>query len=133
MIIDGYAHMFHESNLEAFNKMGGNWAREKVTGLSAQVQQKPALINVEDRLGFLDRNHVNMQIVTPPHFIYTTSMPEDIETKLKVAQIINDGMGMLMEESKGKLIGVGTVPLENYDKHGRKELEEFFLYLYTNN
>jgi aminocarboxymuconate-semialdehyde decarboxylase len=50
-------------------------------------------------------------------------MPEDIETKLKVAQVINDGMAKLMEESKGKLIGVGTVPLENYDKHGKQELE----------
>jgi len=123
MIIDGYAHMFHESSLEAFKKIGGNWVQEKIAGLSAQVRQKPALVNVEDRLGFLDRHHVDMQIVTPPHFIYTTSMPEDIEGKLKVAQIINDGMAKLMEESKGKLIGVGTVPLENYDKHGKQELE----------
>ena len=97
MIIDGYAHMFHESSLEAFKKIGGNWVQEKVAYLSAQVRQKPALVNVEDRLGFLDRNHVDMQIVTPPHFIYTTSMPEDIETKLKVAQVINDGMAKLMD------------------------------------
>ncbi|MFH1490677.1 MAG: amidohydrolase family protein, partial [Pseudomonadota bacterium] len=123
MIIDAHTHMMHETSLEEFKKMGGDWAKQKVEKLSGRVKQKPALVNVQQRLGFLERNHVDMQIITPPHFMYSSNMPEDIETKLKVAQVINNGMAKLMEESKGKLIGVGTVPLENYDKYGKKELE----------
>lgn len=122
MIIDGNTHMFHESNLEVFNQIGDAWARKKVSALSARIQQKPALVNVEQRLRFLDKNNIDMQIVTPPHFIYSSYMPEDIETKLKITQIINDGMAKLMEESKGRLIALGTVPLESYDRHGKHEL-----------
>ena len=123
MIIDGYTHMFHETSLEAFKKMGGNWAQEKVAKLSARAQPKKAIFDVQERLGFLERNNIDMQVITPPHFMYSTFMPEDMGTKLKVMQVINDGMGRLMEESKGKLIGVGTVPLEKYDKYGKQELE----------
>jgi len=123
MIIDAHTHMFHEKSLEDFANLGGDWAKKKVEELSALVQKKPALVNVQDRLGFQERNGVDLQIVTPPHFAYCSLMPDDIEMKLKVVQSINDGMGRLMDESKGKLIGVGTVPLEKYDQYGKQEIE----------
>jgi aminocarboxymuconate-semialdehyde decarboxylase len=123
MIIDAHTHMMHETSLKEFEKMGGDWAKRKVEQLSGRVKQKSALVDVRQRMGFLERTQVDMQIATPPHFMYSSHMPEDIETKLKVAQVINNGMVKLTEESKGKLIAVGTVPLESYDKFGRKELE----------
>ena len=123
MIIDAHTHMMHKANLEEFEKMGGGWAKKKVEMLSELIRQKSAMVDVSQRLGFLERAQVDMQVVTPVHFVYASDMPEEIETKAKVARIVNDGMIRLMEESKGKLIAVGTVPLENYEKYGKRELE----------
>jgi aminocarboxymuconate-semialdehyde decarboxylase len=55
--------------------------------------------------------------------MYSSFMPEDIERKLKAVRVINDGMAKLVDESKGKFIALGTVPLEDFNKHGRHELE----------
>jgi aminocarboxymuconate-semialdehyde decarboxylase len=123
MIIDAHTHMFHESCLEAFTRMGGHWAQQKVARLSDTIQKKPSIANVQERLGFLDRNGIDMQIVTPPHHIYSSLMPDDIATQSAVIRVINDGMGRLMEASKGRLIAAGTVPLEEFDKYGQDELE----------
>ncbi|MBW1799924.1 MAG: amidohydrolase family protein, partial [Deltaproteobacteria bacterium] len=123
MIIDAHTHMFHEKNLEEFKKMGGDWAQKKVAQLSGRLQSKPALCKVEDRLDMLERTSIDMQIVTPPHFIYSSHMPDEEADQLAVTRVINDGMARLMEESKGKLIGIGTVPLNEWDKYGQNEME----------
>ena len=123
MIIDAHTHMFHEKCLDELKKMGGDWAQKKVAQLSGRVRTKPALNNVEERLGMLGRTGIDMQIVTPPHFIYSSHMPDDEAAQLAVCRVINDGQARLMEESKGRLIGVGTVPLEEWDHLGQKELE----------
>lgn len=123
MIIDAYTHMFHEKCVGEFMKMGGEWAQKKVAYLSPRVRAKPALTNVEERLRMLDRNSIDMQIVTPPHFIYSNYMPDDEDTQLAITRTINDGMARLMEASKGRLIAAGTVPLDEWDKYGKNELE----------
>jgi predicted TIM-barrel fold metal-dependent hydrolase len=123
MIIDANTHMMHETSLKEFKKMRGSWAEKKTEALCRWFQRKPTMFNVQLRLQLLEKNEVDMQIVTPIHFVYSSNMPKEIETKCKVAKVINDGMMKLMEESKGKLIAVGTVTLENYEKYGKKELE----------
>jgi predicted TIM-barrel fold metal-dependent hydrolase len=123
MIIDAHTHMFHEHSLEQLSRLGGTWAKKKVAALWHKAKTKPALVNVQERLGFLDRNGIDLQIVTPPHFMYSTRMPDDIATHLLAVRAINEGMGKLMEASKGKLIAAGTVPLENYEKYGRHEMQ----------
>ena len=123
MIIDAHTHMMHKKSLETFRNMTGDWAKKKVNTLSEFIQQMPAMVDVQMRLEFLERAQIDLQIVTPLHFMYTDDMPDPVETKCEVARAINDGMIKLMDESKGKLIAVGTVPLEDYEKYGKKEME----------
>jgi hypothetical protein len=47
--------------------------------------------------------------------------PGDVKAKLDYAAIMNDSMAKLMEDSKGRLIACGTIPLEGLETgDGRK-------------
>ncbi|MFC1874429.1 amidohydrolase family protein [Chloroflexota bacterium] len=48
--------------------------------------------------------------------------PDETASRLTIARIINDGMARLMEESKGRLIGGGTVPVTGFDHGGSQEM-----------
>lgn len=50
-------------------------------------------------------------------------MPGGIATQLAYARVLNDSMASLMEESKGKLIGAGTIPMAGMEQGGRQEME----------
>jgi aminocarboxymuconate-semialdehyde decarboxylase len=77
-------------------------------------------MDVGARLAQLDRNGIDLQVVAPTGGeLYVT---DDSGQQLAMARIINDGMTRLMEESKGRLIGGGTVPLTEFDHDGGKEM-----------
>lgn len=42
--------------------------------------------------------------------------------QLALVQIINDGMARLVDESEGRLIGGGTIPLAGFEQNGLKEM-----------
>lgn len=123
MIIDAYSHMFHGTYIERLSKVGGTWVAKKVDEARVLVRRKPQLVDVHERLAQLDRNSFDFQVVTPPHNLYSYLLPEDPDKQLTLAHLINDSMAKLMEESKGRLIACGTVPLAGFEQDGRKEME----------
>jgi len=72
------------------------------------------------RLAQLDRNNIDFQVVTPG--VGGGLQANDVAGALAIAQVINDGMAKLMEESKGRLIAGGTVPLAGFEQGGSKEM-----------
>lgn len=81
--------------------------------------RRPHGMDVGLRLAQLDRNNIDFQVVTPGGGGLPT---DDAARALIVAQVINDGQAKLMEESKGRLIAGGTVPLAEFKQGGSKEM-----------
>ncbi|MFC2044627.1 amidohydrolase family protein [Chloroflexota bacterium] len=124
MIIDANTHMFHSSLIEQLNSIGGTWAKKKAaTEQKALAQGNPYRTDVAQRVAQLDRNHIDFQVVTPGNILYINLIPDDPAKQLTLAQIINNGMARLMEESKGRLIGVGAVPMTEFEQNGIREME----------
>ena len=123
MIIDAHTHMFHSTYLEQLARMGGAWAKKKVAEAVNMARRKPHVMDIEQRLAQLDRNSIDFQVVTPPHVLYSNLLPADVTAQLALAGAINDGMARLMEESKGRLIGGGTIPLQGFEQGGRREMK----------
>ncbi len=123
MIIDAHTHMFHGKDLEQLVGIGGDWAKKGVTRVLDAAQRKPHFIDVALRLAMLDRNGIDLQVVTPPLWLDSNLLPGDAAAQLAMARAVNDSMARLMEESKGKLIAAGTVPLTGFEPDGRQEME----------
>jgi aminocarboxymuconate-semialdehyde decarboxylase len=81
------------------------------------------LVDVEKRLQVMDRNNIAMQVVTPVPTVSFEIIPGDLSKQLSMVKLINDGMSKLMEESGGRLIGIGLVPLSGSEEERLKELE----------
>jgi predicted TIM-barrel fold metal-dependent hydrolase len=122
LIIDAHTHMFHKSYYEQLEKLGSKWAQEKAAEATQLARLKPHLVNREIRLALMDKNSIDMQVITPTPTFYSDHIPGDPEAYLSFIRLINDGMARLMDESQGRFIGVGTVPLTNSENAGR-ELE----------
>jgi len=120
MIIDANTHMFHRTYLVWLGEQGGAWAKKSLARVQEAVRCRPHRIDVGERLAQLDRNGIDLQVVAPTGGeLYVT---DDSAEQLAMARIINDGMARLMEESKGRLIGGGTVPLTGFEQNGGKEM-----------
>ncbi len=123
MIIDAYAHIMNSKYIDRLVEQGGKWTRGNAEWLSAQVQRKPHFVDVSKRLEHLERNGIDFQVVVPSHVWDCNIVPGDIATQLAYARTLNDSMASLMEESKGKLIGAGIIPIAGMEEGGRQEME----------
>ncbi|MFC1893574.1 amidohydrolase family protein, partial [Chloroflexota bacterium] len=123
MIIDAHTHMFHSKYLKQIVEIGGDWAEKKVNRILDGAQRKPHFIDVALRLEMLDRNGIELQVVTPPLQLDSNLLPGDAAAKLAMARVVNDSMARLMDESKGRLIAAGTVPLTGFEPDGRQEMD----------
>jgi predicted TIM-barrel fold metal-dependent hydrolase len=74
------------------------------------------------RVEQLDRNNIDFQVVTP-QWDFDANLLDDAKARLAYARSVNDNLAIMIEEGKGRLIGVGTVPLEDYENGGRQETE----------
>ena len=120
MIIDGHAHMNHISYRDWLNENGGAEGKRQAARMTEGEKRRPHGMNVALRLAQLDRNGIDFQVVTPTG---GGGLPtHDSAVALATAQVINDGMAKLMEESKGRLIAGGTVPLVGFAQGGSKEM-----------
>ncbi len=120
MIIDAYSHMFHSSYLEWLAKMGGAEAKKRAAGMQESVRRRPHFMDVGKRLAQLDRNGIDLQVLSAPGG--DSNGTDDAADWLDASRVINDGMARLMEESKGRLISGGTIPLIGFEKGGGKEM-----------
>ncbi len=120
MIIDGHAHMNHISYRDWLNEKGGDEGKKQAARMTETERRRPHGMNVALRLAQLDRNGIDFQVVTPGG----GGLPENNpDLALATARVINDGMARLMEESKGRLIAGGTVPLAGFAQGGTQEMD----------
>ncbi|MFC2060452.1 amidohydrolase family protein [Chloroflexota bacterium] len=120
MIIDGHAHMNHLSYLEWLAENGGAEGERRADRMRETAKRRPHGMGVAERLAQLDRNNIDFQVVTPHG---GGGLPaDDPDAALTIARVINDGMVKLREESKGRLIAGGTVPLAGFEQGGTTEM-----------
>jgi aminocarboxymuconate-semialdehyde decarboxylase len=81
---------------------------------------KTRLVNFDERLKDLDAMGVDMQVIKPPPGQCYYTLPTD--AAVKAAQIVNDGLAEFIGRKPDRLIGLGTVPL-NDGAEAAKELE----------
>ncbi len=123
MIIDAHTHMMNSQYFDQLADKGGKWARGRVEWGLALAQRKPHFTDVALRVEQLDRNGIALQVVTPQRTFDSNLLPGDIAAQLAYARVLNDSMAKLMEESKGRLIAAGTIPMAGIEQGGRQEME----------
>lgn len=123
MIIDAHTHGLHGKYLDSLEAAGGDYARKNIANLHGLMQNKPHFFDVTSRVETLDRNGIELQVVSPGCHLDSNSMPGDASVRLALARAINDNMARLMEDSRGRLVGVGNVPLTDFEGSGSKEME----------
>ncbi len=124
MIIDAHAHMISTEYLNKLSNQGGKWAKEAARQrLFGGNISKPYANNVGPRIEQLDKYGIDFQVVTPFHALDSNLMPGNANSRMAYAKVLNDGMAKLMEESKGRLIAAGSIPMEYFDQSGQQELE----------
>ncbi|MFB3885787.1 MAG: amidohydrolase family protein [Thermodesulfobacteriota bacterium] len=112
--------MYHRTYLAWLGEQEGAWAKKSLARVEEAVRCRPHRVDVGERLAQLDRNGIDLQVVAPTGGeLYVTDDPAQ---QLAMARIINEGMARLMEESKGRLIAGGTIPLTGFEQGGGKEM-----------
>lgn len=124
MIIDAYSHGVHGGVLEDIAGAGGEWAKKAIARLHSMTDEaRPHATNIARRLEMLDRTGIDLQVVAPFSWMDCTRLPGNPAAKLAYAQVINNSMAKMMEDSKGRLISVGTTVMEAFEPLGRQEME----------
>ncbi len=123
MIIDGHTHMMNEKYFDQLATKGGKWGEERVNFGRGIAQRKPHFTDVGERVAQLDRNGITYQVITPQSTFDCNLLPGDINAQLAYAKVLNNSMGELMEESKGRLIAAGTIPMAGFEQGSRQEME----------
>jgi predicted TIM-barrel fold metal-dependent hydrolase len=123
MIIDANTHGLHGKDLDRLESAGGDWAKKSLAGIHAVTQNKPHFFDVGLRLEMLDRAGIDLQVITPGHQIDCNAMPGTGAEQLRLAKAINENMARLMEDSKGRLVGIGNLPLADFENGAAKEME----------
>ena len=123
MIIDAHTHMLHRDYFDKLAEKGGKWGEKTVASALAQITKTPALTDIPTRIAMLDRNGIARQVVTPRRTFDSNLLPGDIAAQLAYARVLNDSMAQLTEDSKGRLVATGNVPLADFERYGRQEME----------
>ena len=113
--------MINGKYLSRLAEVGGNWTKRQVDFILTVAKGKPHLTDVAVRVKHLDRNGIALQVITPQ--LDSNRLPGNTATQVAYAKVINDSMAELMEESKGKLLGIGNIPLMGFEQGGRQEME----------
>ena len=122
MIIDGHTHGVHGRTLDQLGRAGGDWASRVLASLVVKSRERPHLADVPLRLEMLDRNGIDLQVVTPHNALDSNLLPGDVAAQLDMARAINDNMARLMDASQGRLLAAGSIPLTEFERGGSKEM-----------
>ncbi len=123
MIIDAHTHAMHGASLDRIAAAGGAWTKERVDRVREMATFTPQHLDMTLRVAQLERYGIDMQVVTPALRLDANLFPGDASARLALAAAINDNMARVMEDSKGKLLAAGNVPIGEFDGKSRKELE----------
>jgi predicted TIM-barrel fold metal-dependent hydrolase len=122
MIVDAQSHGLNGKRLGPIVAAGGGWTRKTINGIERLAAGRPQLLDMPFRVQLLDKYGFDFQVVTPA-VIEVNTFPGDARTRMEIARRINDNMASVGEESKGRLIPVGVVPLPGFDDAGCREME----------
>jgi predicted TIM-barrel fold metal-dependent hydrolase len=123
MIIDAHTHGMHGGSLDLLAKAGGKWGEKRVEFARAQSLRKPSFSDVKVRLEQMDRTGIDYQVFTAQWTFDCNLLPGHVKRQLAYAQALNENLARFAAEAGGRLLGIATVPLADYEEHGRKELE----------
>ncbi len=123
MIIDAHSHGLHGKYLTKLADMGGIWAKELIADEQRFAKERPQNSDALKRVEWLNKFGIDYQVVTPSSLFNFNLFPGDSYTRLAMAKLINDSMAEFMEESKGKLFSIGTVPLVDFEPGGSREMQ----------
>jgi predicted TIM-barrel fold metal-dependent hydrolase len=121
MIIDAHTHGFNGRHLECIAEIGGNWTQDIISDLQKGNKERPQNLDVSYRVELLDKYGFDYQVVTPAP-IEINRFPGDTSTMLEIARRVNDNMASLKDDSKGRLIPIGTIPLIGFSDGHRQEI-----------
>ena len=121
-VVDIHAHVFPTGLPDlSGDSMDPRWPRlvtepesgRIMCGQSTFRQVRPALWDVAARLAELDAGGVGRQLVSPvPVALVYWAQPGPA---LDFARHLNDGIAQQVAESRGRLVGLGAVPLQDVD------------------
>jgi uncharacterized protein len=120
VIIDAHSHALHGKYLEPLSLTGGEWIKTKIEDLT---RLKPQVFDIPLRLEWLDKYSIDLQVITMHHTLDSNLYPADSDAKIKLAEAINNNMARIMEDSKGRMLPVASIPIDNFEQYGIKELE----------
>lgn len=122
MIIDAQSHGLNGRHLEPVIEAGGGWAKKTIAGIEQLAMDRPQLLDMAFRVELLDKYGFDFQVVTPAP-IEVNYFPGDAPTRLEIARRLNDNMASVREDSKGRLIPIGVIPLNSYNDASAREME----------
>jgi predicted TIM-barrel fold metal-dependent hydrolase len=123
MIIDAHTHGMHGKYLDQLADPGGDWAKRAIVSLQERAKERPQWIDVDLRVQLLDKYGIDLQVVTSVPVMDSNILPGDAPAQLAYARALNDNMARMMEDSKGRLLTIGTIPLSSFEQGGRQEME----------
>jgi predicted TIM-barrel fold metal-dependent hydrolase len=123
VIIDAFTHIIPSAYLEKLASLPDEAVKKRVAHCRGLIVERPHATDIARRLELLDRYGIDRQVVTLVHTIDCNVLPFAGRQQLEMARAINDSMAGLMENSGGKLVGIGAVPLSLLEAGGLKEME----------
>jgi len=123
MIIDAHSHGFHGKTFDKLADLGGEWTKKVVADEHNRAKARPQYLDIPLRVELLNKYNFDFQVVTPSIHVEVNFFPGDAVAKLAFSKAINENMARLMEDSKGKLLAIGTIPLESLNSGGLMEIE----------
>jgi predicted TIM-barrel fold metal-dependent hydrolase len=122
MIIDGHSHGFHGKYLNKLVDLGGLWVKQFIDSEIKIAQDRPQYLDVDLRVEWIKKFNIDYQVITPACTLDVNLFPGESSIRTALVKEINDNMARLMEDSKGKLITMGTVSLVDFERSS-KEME----------
>lgn len=129
MVIDIFTHMGSSRYLEYLSATGGTAVKRALERINKIVQETPYAVDVAKRVALLDTYGIDQQVVTLFNNIDSNAIGDDKASKVEIAGAINDSMAGIMEESRGRIVCAGSVPLEALDAGGLKEMDRAIMKL----
>ncbi len=129
MIIDIHTHMINGKDLDSLTDVCGSPMKKALQNARGITKVKPQATDVVARVAQMDRCGIDYQLATPMPSLDPNNMPLDTATEIAACKAINDSMARITEESKGRIMCAGAVPLSDIAKQGGKEMERVVKHL----
>lgn len=123
MVIDIFTHMGSSRYLEYLSAQGGTAVKRRLERIYQMARETPYAVDVAKRVELLDTYGIDQQVVTLFNNVDSNSIGDDKTAKVRIAGAINDSMAGIMEESRGRIVCAGSVPLEALEAGGLKEMD----------